>query len=67
MLQEIKYAIARWWLKRAIALCHYRREELHRIIRRELAMIDFEEGEANARLRELQSERLTSRLGEVRT
>lgn len=66
MIEALKYALARWWLKRQITLCHYRREELHRIIRRELAMIEYEEGIANARLRELQSRQLNARLGEVR-
>ncbi len=65
MIDWLRYLIARWWLKRQIALCHYRREELHAIVRRELAMLDHEEGVANARLRELQSRRLSARLGRV--
>lgn len=62
MIAALRYALARWWLKRQIALCHYRREELHAIVRRELAMIDYEEGLANARLRELQHRQLSERL-----
>lgn len=65
MISALRYALARWWLKRQIALCHYRREELRRIIEREMDMIAFEEAEANAALRELQSRQLTERL-EVR-
>ncbi len=65
MIDWLRYIVTRWWLKRQIALCHYRREELHAIVRRELAMIDYEEGLANARLRELQSRRLSARLGRV--
>ncbi len=65
MIDWLRYIVTRWWLKRQIALCHYRREELHAIVRRELSMLDYEEGVANARLRELQSRRLNERLGRV--
>ncbi len=66
MISALRYALARWWLKRRIALCHYRREELRRIIEREMDMIAFEEAEANAALRELQSRQLTERLVTVK-
>lgn len=66
MIAAIRYAILRWWFKRQIVLCHYRREELRQIMRRELDLIDWQEHDYNARLRELQSRELHSRIGEVR-
>ena len=64
----IRYAL-NWlyiyWLKRSIRVCHYRREELHRIVERELGMIDYEEHRLNARLREAKSKQLTARLKEA--
>jgi hypothetical protein len=67
MISAMRYYLSRWWLSRQIALCHYRREELHAIMRRELAHIDYAEGRANVRLRELQSARMNERLARVGT
>lgn len=66
MIAALKYAVLRWWLKRQIALVHYRREELRQIIQREMQLLDYEEHLHNARLRELQHRELNARLGEVR-
>lgn len=66
MLTYVKSTVTRWWLKRQIALVHYRREELRQIIAREMEMLDYEEHDYNARLRELQHRELNARLGEVR-
>lgn len=66
MLSAIRYALTRWWLKRQIALCHYRREELLSIMRAELELVEWQEHDYNARLRELQHRELNARLGEVR-
>lgn len=60
------YFLRRWWLKRAIRLCHWRREELARVVAREREMIAYEEHLLNQKLRELQSRYLQARLAEVR-
>ena len=56
------YLLKRWWCKRQIAMCSYRREELHMIFLREASAIDADEERFNRRLRELESSRLHERL-----
>lgn len=66
MIRYIAYTLRVWWLKRSIRMCHYRREELHRIVARELELIAYEENRLNRKLREVKSAALNARLGEVR-
>ncbi len=65
MIRSIAYTLRVWWLKRAIRVCHYRRDELHRIVARELDLIAYEENRLNRKLREVKSAALNARLGEV--
>lgn len=64
-MDYLLYLIRRWWLKRSIRLCQWRREELSRVVIREREMIAYEEHQLNQRLRELQSRHLQSRLARV--
>lgn len=66
-LRRLHVYLIRAWLTRQIAVCKYRREELLAIMRAELAAVDADEHSLNARLRELQSDELHSRLVAVKS
>jgi hypothetical protein len=57
-MRAVIYHLKRWWLRRRIALIHYRREELKCIVRRENALLDWEEIAVNAQLRTLESDKM---------
>lgn len=62
--ESVLYRTRRWLLTRRLALLKYRRRELHEIVERELAAIDYEEHVTNAALREMQSSRMNARADE---
>lgn len=65
-LRWLAYEIGKWWVKRAIRVCTYRREELDRIVARERRMIEWDERRLNARFREMEARQLESRLERAR-
>lgn len=58
MIDALLYYTRRWWYRRQLALIHYRREELKCIVRRENALLDWEEIAVNAQLRTLESDKM---------
>lgn len=65
-MSEILYWLRRMWLKRQIAVCAYRLEELERLVAREKAAIEWHQHVLNERLLALQTRRINARLGEVK-
>lgn len=49
------YQVRRAWLRRGIAVCHYRLAELDRLVERERCVIEYQEEMLNRRLRELET------------